>query len=571
MNGCNRARWWRTGLLVVWLWGGYVAAFPQDALDPPSGNKEAKKDDATKDESKKNQSLPSPRMDSPKGVKVDPAIEANLPQAPPSILPETFSGIDLACAFRLAGVENPEILIARQRVVGAEAMRLLAFAQTLPNLNVGINYDAHTGPVQQSDGNILKVNREAMYLGLGSGAIAAGTVNIPGVLWAGNPGGILFDILAARQVVRVKQFDSLAVRNQIFLQVANAYMELLRAEGHRVVALKNRDDAHEIARLTAITAKAGQRRDADANRAAAEYADRINEVVDAENQMLVSSARLAALINLPPSTQLHGHDGWAVPTPIVPEPIPMRELLLIAINRRPELAARNAAIRAATNELRKAQVLPFSPNVWGGLSSGTFGGGSNLASGIGFTESRFGNFAPRLDVDAILYWTAQNMGVGNIAQIRFARNQRRISELELVRDLNMVRNDVAKAYAGIHARFAQIRIAQDSVASAQKAYEEDYKRIVTTDSGLPIELINSFRLLAQGRNNYLDAVVNYDESQFAMYVALGQPPASLLARGISSEDIVPQPPSHPMLPACTRANGAGACDACNNCKCSPRN
>ncbi len=563
MNGCNRARWWRTGLLAVGLWGGYVAASPQDPLEPLDQKNEAKKDEAKKD-----QPLPSPRKDSSKEGKLESTIEANLPQVPPSILPDTVNGIDLACALRLAGVENPEILIARQRVVGAEAMRLAAFAQILPNLNVGINYDAHTGPVQQSDGNILKVNREALYLGLGSGAIAAGTVNIPGVLWTGNPGGIVFDILAARQTVRVKQFDSLAVRNQIFLQVANGYMELLRAEGRRAVANKNRDDAHVIARLTAANAAKGQRRDADANRAAAEYADRINYSVDAENQMLVASARLAALINVPPSIQLHGHDGWVVPTPIVPEPIPMRELLLMAINRRPELEARRAAIRAATNELRKAQILPFSPNVWGGLSAGTFGGGSNIAAANGFNESRFGNLAPRLDVDAVLYWTAQNMGLGNFAQIRFARSERRISELEYVRDLNMVRNDVARAYAGIHARFAQIKIAQDSVASAQKAFEEDYKRIITTDTGLPIELINSFRLLAQGRNNYLDAVVNYDESQFAMYVALGQPPASLLAREMP-KDIVPPPELAPLLPGCTRTNGSGACSACNTC--SPKN
>src|SRR5579883_2322882 len=40
--------------------------------------------------------------------------------------------IDLASALRLAGVENPQILIARQRVVEAMALRQLAAAQILP-------------------------------------------------------------------------------------------------------------------------------------------------------------------------------------------------------------------------------------------------------------------------------------------------------------------------------------------------------------------------------------------------------------------------------------------------------
>src|SRR5438309_7435137 len=83
--------------------------------------------------------------------------------------------IDLASALGLAGVQNPEILLARQRVTEAVAVQQLAAAQILPSLNAGLNYDAHTGPLQQASGNILKVNRDALYLGAGSNAVAAGT------------------------------------------------------------------------------------------------------------------------------------------------------------------------------------------------------------------------------------------------------------------------------------------------------------------------------------------------------------------------------------------------------------
>lgn len=572
MNGCNRARLWRTGLLAVWLCGSLAVAAP-----PPP---EEITLPGVKPEGKLDERLPSPRpTEAGKEVKVDPSIEASLPQPAPTILPSEANAIDLACVLRLAGVENPEILIARQRVVGAEALRLLAYSQILPNINVGLNYDAHVGNLQQSDGHILNVNRNALYLGLGAGAIAAGTVNIPGIMWTGNVGAILFDALAARQTVRVREFENIAVRNQIFLQVANGYMELLRAESRRAIAVKNREEAHEVARLMAASAKLGRGNDADANRAAAEYAHRLDDVVDAERLMLTKSAALAALINVPPSVQLHAIEGWVLRAPgqIVPEPTPMRELLLIAINRRPELAARQAAIRVAMNELRKAKVLPFSPNIWGGLSAGTFGGGSNLVAQPGgyggFSQSRFGSFAPRDDVDVILYWTAQNMGVGNFAQIRYAAAEKRISDLEYVRELNLVRADVARAYAGIHARFAQIGIAQAAVLAAGKAYEEDYKRIITTDKGLPIELLNSFRLLVQARYDYLDSVVNYDEAQFSMYVALGQPPAALLARPIPSDmpgGLVPPPQPAPPLPGCgSGSNGDGACAACNTCQQKP--
>src|SRR5438552_16182705 len=86
--------------------------------------------------------------------------------------------IDLASALQLGGVQNPEILLARERVVEAVALRQLAAAQILPTLNAGTNLDHHNGTLQQSTGTILKVNRDSLYLGLGSGAVGAGTVSI---------------------------------------------------------------------------------------------------------------------------------------------------------------------------------------------------------------------------------------------------------------------------------------------------------------------------------------------------------------------------------------------------------
>src|SRR5690242_3338674 len=77
---------------------------------------------------------------------------------PPASTSAPVSFIDLAGALRLAGVDNLNILLARERVEQAVALRQLAAAQFLPNLNGGLNVDAHTGPLQQASGNILKVN-----------------------------------------------------------------------------------------------------------------------------------------------------------------------------------------------------------------------------------------------------------------------------------------------------------------------------------------------------------------------------------------------------------------------------
>src|SRR5262249_55384024 len=111
------------------------------------------------------------------------------PAPPPeTILQPGESPIDLGTALRLAGAENPELLLARERVTEAAALRQLAAVQILPNLNLGTNYDLHRGPLQQSNGNILAVNRDALYLGLGAVAIGSAPPSIPGLNYNLNVG-----------------------------------------------------------------------------------------------------------------------------------------------------------------------------------------------------------------------------------------------------------------------------------------------------------------------------------------------------------------------------------------------
>ena len=455
--------------------------------------------------------------------------------SPPSILGPEFRPIDLNTALRLAGVENPELNLARQRVVEAAALRMLAAAQILPTLNLGTNYDSHTGPLQQSNGNILSVQRSAVYVGAGANAVAAGTVNIPGVFLGGNIGQGIFAYLASKQVVVQREFATLAIRNQVFLQVAVAYSELIRAEGIRAVSLQARDEAREVARLTADYAATGQGRQADADRAATELARREGEVLGAEGLILSTSAELCRVLNLDPSVRLHPTDAYVVPLPIVPDPQPLCELIALGLLRRPELAERRAAIREAFLLLESAKVLPFSPTVLIGFSAGGFGGGSNLVKPV------LGSMSGRTDTDVIAYWTLQNMGVGNVALIKAAKARLGANRFQEVAMLNRVRAEVAIAYARTHARFAQIGTTEAAVRASQRGFREDYDLTIqqTGRKVLPIELLNNFRLLNQARREYLDAIVDYNRAQFELYVALGQPPADALARPVPIEGLAP--------------------------------
>jgi outer membrane protein TolC len=464
-------------------------------------------------------------------------VEVAFP-AVPTILDKESRAIDLASALQLAGVQNPQIMLARERVVEAVALRQLAAAQILPTLNAGTNFDQHNGILQQSNGNMLKVNRDSLYLGLGASAVGSGTVNIPGLVWSGNVSTAIFQSLASRQIVRQREYASQAAQNDVLLRVAQGYLELLRAEGRRAVAAKNKAEALEVARITANFAAAGQGRQADADRAATELDQRNTDLLQAENDTLTASARLSQLLSLNPSERLAPIDGWVVPQPIVPEPIPLPELITIALTQRPELKERQAAIRAALLELQQAKVLPFSPNVVLGYSAGGFGGGSNLAAdgipqadGTVTTQSRFTNLKDRQDFDVIVYWSLRNLGVGNVALVRLAQSNVRQNEFRNVEVFDRIRAEVAIAFARTHVRYAQIETNERAVQSSLKAYAQDYTRTKNRE-GLPIEVLDSMRLLSRSRYAYLDAIIEYNRAHFDLYVALGQPPANVLARPV---------------------------------------
>ena len=332
-------------------------------------------------------------------------------------------------------------------------------------------------------------------------------------------------------------------------QVAAAYSELVRAEGRRAARIQGRDEARVVAKITSDYAKAGQGRIADANRAATVLANWEAAIQAAEAEILTASARLCQLLNLDPSIRLHPTDAAVVPQPLVPDPISVAELIALGLLRRPEVAAQRAAIEAALLYLGGAKILPFSPTTLIGFSAGGFGGGSNLVRPV------FGGFGGREDLDAIVYWTIQNLGLGNIALINQAKARLQISQFEQVEILNMVRADIAEAYARTHARYAQIGVYEEAVRSGYLAFKEDLDRTmlmvgvegVSTRNVLPIELLNSFSLLADARIDYIDAIIDYNESQFAMYVALGQPPADALARTVPTEGLAPHnlPPGAP--------------------------
>ena len=443
--------------------------------------------------------------------------------------------IDLATVLSLAGIQNPELLLAQTRVSEAMAIRQLAAAQILPTINLGTSYDGHVGPLQQSNGNILNVQRQSMFFGAGASAIAAGTVNIPGVVWNLNVSDTIYNSLISRQIVTQRQFESEAARNEVMRRVVHAYLDLLEVNGIRSVRMDVRSSSAEVARVTAAFANTGQGRPADAERASTELFDRDAEVIAADSRADRASAMLARLVGLDQSARYHPIDNFIVPHSIVANELTVPEALAIALLQRPELHAQRVAVARNLTQLHAAKLLPFSPNIFIGFSVGGFGGGSNLvdqpvgSSAFAKGDPSFGNFASRTDTDLMAYWQIQNMGVGNRAMIDAARSRLRTAHWEELAMLERVRMEVAVAQRRSKIRFSQLEVGEAAVAAADAAFKEDFAR-ARSNIGLPIEVLESLKLVERSRLEYVRAVMDFNRAQFDLYVALGQPPADMLAR-----------------------------------------
>ena len=213
---------------------------------------------------------------------------------------------------------------------------------------------------------------------------------------------------------------------------------------------------------------------------------------------------------------------------------------------RPELKERRVAICQAIARLNQAHWLPFSPTIFLGFSAGTFGGGSSLvdqpvgsgADALG--DPRYGLFDSRQDFDAAAYWTVLNLGVGNKAIIDAARSRLRSANLEQLIVLDRIRAEVASAYARTHARYAQIRAGEFAIRASLEGFQEDMRRIIAHE-GLPLEVLNSLRLLSRSRIAYLNAILDYNRAQFELYVAIGKPPADVLIRPVTGSPSVSAP------------------------------
>lgn len=468
---------------------------------------------------------PEPAQNAPGDAAKGTDLATNDIGASVNVIPECETSIiDLMTALRLAEMSNPQIAIARTTIQQAVARQIAAKSLVLPHLRAGSNFHLHNGILQNSFGLMRKVNARSFYLGGGARTLAAETVGFPAVQIAVHLGDALYEPLAAKQLIFTRQFEAQATSQEIFLEVANRYLEIMSAEAELKALRQSEVELAEIVRLTAAYARTGVGKDSDMRRARTEALLVRVEEERAQERLVVASAELARVLHLDPSVQLRTPAGAIARVDLVDPQSLLPDLVSIAQRARPDLVARSSEIERRDILHRQTKSHPFFPDLLVNFSGGAFNGWTNR---LDLVPQQFSPgwqpFLGRDDFDVLCFWTLDNGGVGNIVKTRQARNDRDLASLEWQRARALAERQVVEAYGRVQQTSEAIRLSEDRLAQAERGLQEEITRIRGAE-GLPLEVLDSMNLLIQARNALIQATIAYDRAQFDLFVAIGQSP-----------------------------------------------
>jgi outer membrane protein TolC len=485
--------------------------------------------------------------------------------------------LSLPVALRLAQTTNLDIGQAREVVNTARGAYIQAEVAVLPTFNIGSQFVSHEGNIQKTEGNIIKANRDSLFVGGG-----------PSLSFALSD--IIFLRLAARQVLEATRAGFQRVNNDTLLAVADAYLAVMRAR-RRLARIqetldflvsprpaRSRSESKGLLPLVEdfVATGAAEALRSELERVRVEILRRQGEQAAALLDYQVASAELARLLRLDPEIYLWPVEDFRYPVPIPGEgwaSQSLEELARVALTNRPELAENRALVEAALQRVRNAEWRPWLPNLVLNYSWGDFGGGPDLnpsvinpKTGAVVTQPGFGpsgqirHMNNRDDFDISLIWKFQNMGFGNLAEVRQRQADYRRQDLRRLQVQDIVVTQVVQSYDLVWGWRRQLDISRAALFDDRgradgpvfQSLRLSFDRIRNAPGSRALEVLDSIRSLSDLLDAYGQSMTDYERSEFRLLIALGLSPEGYLdAQAILAPTGGPaegKPPA-PLLPS----------------------
>jgi outer membrane protein TolC len=407
--------------------------------------------------------------------------------------------IDLPTALRLAGAQNLDIQLAREKVAEAHANHDSAIERFFPWLSPGVAFRGHDNLIQATEGNVIDVHKKSYAPGL--------TLTIQTDI-----GDAIFKAIEARQLLNASDHALDAQREETIAAAAQGYLDLVKAKSAVGVAAEAVTISDEYERQIDRAVEAGIAFKGDALRVKVQHERDRLALRRAQEERTTASARLARILHLEPGVELDARESTPAPLSLASAREPALRLIEEAFAARPEIEQSAALVLAAREAKNGAVYGPMIPTLGAQAFAGHFGGGRS---------GQPGRFGESEDYAASLSWRVGPGGLFDVGQIRAKQSRMRAAALDAEKVRDRIAFEIVTSRERVLSLADQLATAKQALADAEQSLRLDRER-KEFGVGVVLETIVAEQELTRARNDYLATVAEYDKAQYSLLAALGR-------------------------------------------------
>jgi outer membrane protein TolC len=421
----------------------------------------------------------------------------------PSVIAQTTNGtiypIDLPATLRLAGAQNLDIQIARERLSEAEAERTSALERFFPWLAPGVSYHRRDGVAQAVPAGTIS---DAHFQSYSPGATVAAQLDL---------GDALYNSLAAKQLVKASSEGLEVQRQETILSAAQTYFELARTRALMEVvtnALRTSQDYEQQLHQAVAAGIAFKGDELRVQTQTRNYQIALRQAVE---QQRVAAVNLARILHLDPRLELVPQDAGMNRLTLIEPGTAMDTLVEKALRTRPELKQSQALISAARASNRGAIYGPLIPSLGAQVFGGGLGGGP---------DSGASNFGPEGDYLVGMSWRIGPGGLFDSGRVRASKARLAAAELGASKLKDEITSQVVAGLTRLQSISDQIVLAEGTLASASETLRLTRER-KQFGVGLVLEDIQAEQELERARSQYVSALAEFNKAQYGLSRAVG--------------------------------------------------
>jgi len=402
--------------------------------------------------------------------------------------------LTLSQGLKLAAEKSRVIKITRQQERMSEADTLIAKSALLPNVNASASQTFLSYQPQAIFGPQTVPTSEKSF--------ASYSLGVQQLLYDFERSASRYK--ASQAILETKRLDTLRVRNQVSLDFALVYFDLLEAGKLVLVAHKEVESVSSHLRDAGTLYENGVITRNDLLQAEVRLSDAQQRLLNVGNLRSINASRLNTLLSQPLSTGIEVIDLPEAPSD---HRIPDREKAWdTALELRPEMRITDETMRSLDLEERSKRA-EFYPRFFVGAS-------------YDYTENRYmvhqGNAALVLGMDI-------NLFSGGSTKAEVVKTEYRKVQLleQRARLADEIRLEVEKNILDLKNAQERIKVAKDAVGQAEENLRINRVRY-EEGVGTATEVLDAVTLLTVAETNYYRSLYDFRRAESAVFYSMGK-------------------------------------------------